>query len=417
MSLPSLEQSSNVTARREKFHPATCTLISYFQVTTRGWYSLLKYGGNVRLAVFIVRNIERILENWEAFAATRLPAAASMRSLELRDHAQQILEAIAADLLTPQSREQQVEKSLGLSPSPFPAPVTAAQTHAVLRHKSGYDIKQMVSEYRALRTSVLSLWIDACLPDAPSYQDIIRFNEAIDQALAESVEFFSARVDQARNLLLGMVSHDMRSPLQSIQMMAGHLKQLNAGAEISRTAALLIRSGAQLHRLLDDLVDFNRTNLGLGITIVRAPVDLRVACGKELELLRVAYPKSELQLDVIGDCQGSWDGKRVQQVVGNLVVNAIQHGVPTVPVRIAVVGEMTDVRVEVSNSGPAIEEETLAQLFEPLQRGSANERHSGMGLGLYIVREIAKAHGGCAEARSDDRETVFTVRLPRSTPD
>lgn len=110
-------------------------------------------------------------------------------------------------------------------------------------------------------------------------------------------------------------------------------------------------------------------------------------------------------------------GKGYNRCWGNLVVNAIQHGVPTVPVRIAVVGEMTEVRVEVSNSGPAIDEETLAQLFEPLQRGSANERHSGMGLGLYIVREIAKAHGGCAEARSDDRETVFTVRLPRSTPD
>jgi signal transduction histidine kinase len=71
------------------------------------------------------------------------------------------------------------------------------------------------------------------------------------------------------------------------------------------------------------------------------------------------------------------------------------------------------VRIEVSNRGPVIERETLAQLFEPLKRGTTNERHSGMGLGLYIVREIAKGHGGTAEARSDDHETVFTVRLPR----
>jgi signal transduction histidine kinase len=368
----------------------------------------------VRLADFILRDMEGILAKWEAFAATRLPAAASMASLELRDHAQQILEAIAADLSTPQSRGEQAAKSMGLAPASFPARETAAQTHAVLRQKSGYDIKQLASEYRALRASVLSVWMDACLPAAPPPQDVIRFNEAIDQALAESIGHFSAQVDQARNLLLGMLSHDMRSPLQTVQMTALYLGQLNAGADVSAAAARLIRSGAHLQGLLDDLVDFNRTNLGLGISVVPSRVDLGAICAQELELLRVAYPNSRLQLNVVGDCQGFWDERRVQQVLGNLVVNAIHHGVPDGPIRVAVVGELTDVRIEVSNSGPAIDGETLAQLFEPLQRGTANERHPGMGLGLYIVREIAKGHRGTTEARSDDRETVFTVRLPRS---
>jgi signal transduction histidine kinase len=80
-----------------------------------------------------------------------------------------------------------------------------------------------------------------------------------------------------------------------------------------------------------------------------------------------------------------------------------------------VTGEKTDVRIEVSNSGPAIERETLVQLFEPLKRGTANERHPGMGLGLFIVSEIAKGHGGTTDVRSDERETIFTVRLPRRT--
>ena len=167
----------------------------------------------MRLADFILRDMERILAQWEAFAATRLPAAASMASLELRDHAQQILEAVAADLSAPQSQEEQAAKSMGLAPAPFPARETAAQTHAVMRARSGYDIKQLVSEYRALRASVLSLWIDECLPATPHLQDVIRFNEAIDQAVAESIGHFSAHVDQARNLLLGMLSHDMRSPV------------------------------------------------------------------------------------------------------------------------------------------------------------------------------------------------------------
>jgi len=367
----------------------------------------------VRLADFILRNMESILAKWEAFAATRLPAATSMTSLELRDHARQILEAVAADLSTAQSPEEQAAKSMGFAPTLFPARKTAAQTHAVMRAKSGYDIKQLVSEYRALRASVLSMWMDACLPAPPHVQDVIRFNEAVDQAVAESVGHFSAQVDQARNLLLGMVGHDMCSPLQVVQMTALHLVQLNAGPEVSGAAGRLIRSGAHLRALLDDLVDINRTNLGLGIRIVPSPLDIGALCAQELEQLRVAYPGRQLEMNIVGDCQGSWDGRRVRQLLGNLVINAIRYGDPDQPVRVAVVGETADVRIEVGNSGRAISAETLIELFEPLARGMPNEQHPGMGLGLYIVREIAKGHGGTAGVRSDARETVFTVRLPR----
>jgi signal transduction histidine kinase len=368
----------------------------------------------VRLGEFILHDMERILAKWEAFAATCLPAAASMASLELRDHAQQILEAVVADLSAPQTRESQAAKSMGLAPAPFPARETAAQTHAVLRAKTGYDIEQLVSEYRALRASVLSLWMDACSPADPGLDDVIRFNEAIDQALAESVRHFNAQVEQARNLLLGMLSHDMRTPLQTVQLTAQYLGQLNAGADVSGAARRLINSGAHLQGLLDDLVDFNRTNLGLGISIVPSEVDLGRISAEEADQVRAAYPGSTVQLDVAGKCQGVWDGKRVHQLLGNLIVNAIHHGEPGTPVRVAVTGEEAGVRIEVGNSGPAIDAAMQMQLFEPLKRGTANKRHPGLGLGLYIVREIAKSHGGTAEVRSDDRETVFTVLLPRT---
>ena len=111
----------------------------------------------MRLAAFLSHdtNIERILASWEAFAATLLPAAASMSALALRNHAPHILSAIAKDLATPQSRQQQVEKSLGRAPLASDAPATAAQTHAVLCARAGFDINQLVAEYRALRASVL----------------------------------------------------------------------------------------------------------------------------------------------------------------------------------------------------------------------------------------------------------------------
>ena len=140
-------------------------------------------------------------------------------------------------------------------------------------------------------------------------------------------------------------------------MTAQYLGQLNAGAEVSAAAERLIRSGAHLQALLDDLVDFNRTNLGLGISIVPVPVDLGAICAQELQQLGAAYPSRQIELEVKGDCHGSWDGKRVQQLVGNLVTNAIHYGSPERPVRVAVVGEITDVRIEVSNSGPALDGE------------------------------------------------------------
>ena len=117
----------------------------------------------MRLHDFILRDMESILVEWEAFAATLFPAAASMTPLALRDHAKQILEAVATDLSTPQTKQAQVDKSLGRAPKLMEAPETAAQTHAVLRARSGFDINQLAAEYRALRASVQRLWTGALM--------------------------------------------------------------------------------------------------------------------------------------------------------------------------------------------------------------------------------------------------------------
>ena len=233
-----------------------------------------------------------------------------MVSLELRDHAKQILEAIVADLRTSQTPEAQAAKSMGLAPTPIPAPETAAQIHALLRAKAGFDIKQLASEYRALRASVLALWMDAFTPEQTSLLDVIRFNEAIDQALAESISHFHAQVEQGRNLLLGILTHEMRSPLQAIQMTATYLAQINAGSDVSDAARRLIGSGGRLKALLDDMVDFSRTNLGVGISIVPSAVDVGALCAETVEEIRGSYPDVRLEFSVVGDCRGWWDGKR-----------------------------------------------------------------------------------------------------------
>jgi signal transduction histidine kinase len=371
----------------------------------------------MRLAEFIPRSMDAILVEWETFATSLLPAARDMSPLALRDHAQQILEAVAADLTTSQTREEQADKSMGRATRLLGAPETAAETHAVLRARSGFDINQLVAEYRALRASVLRLWADACRPGIPHLDDVVRFNEAIDQAVAESVSFFSAQVEQARNLLLGMLGHDMRSPLNTMLTTASYLAALNAGEQVTTAACRLIRSGASMKALLDDLVAFNRSNLGLGISISPADGNLDAVFADEIEQLQCAHPGHRIEFDVAGDTAGRWDGPRLQQLLRNLITNAIKYGSAEAPIRVQVRGGDADVAIEVSNRGPSIESTALGSIFDPLTRGpvqgDAGMAEHGFGLGLYIVRELTRAHGGEVAARCEEGLTVFAVRLPR----
>lgn len=283
--------------------------------------------------------------------------------------------------------------------------------------RSGFNINQLVAEYRALRASVLRRWIDAGGLDHTSIDDMMRFNEAVDQAIAESVSHFHDKVERSRDLLLGMLGHDLRSPLNTIVFTASHLAKLNAGAEVSTAAARLIRSGASMRALLDDLVDFNRTRLGLGINVTPKEADLARVLNDELEQLRGAHPNRQIEASIPVAVPGRWDGPRLQQVLRNLVLNAIRHGAPRQPIVVAVQDEGPAVTLAVSNSGAPIAASDMRDLFEPLKRGSGAEdrmlSEGGLGLGLFIVREITKAHGGQVAALSDEKQTTFSVRLPR----
>jgi signal transduction histidine kinase len=371
----------------------------------------------LKLSSFILSEMDSIVAEWEIFAAAQLPAAAQMGSLALRDHAEQILQAVAKDILTAQKVDEQSAKSKGRAPRARDAPNTAAETHALLRAESGFSINQMAAEYRALRASVLHLWAKKSEPNAVDLQDMIRFNEAIDQAVAESVAFFNARIDNERNLLLGTLGHDMRNPLHVIELTAKSLSKMEAGTAVATCAVRLLKSTSSLKALLDDLLDFNRTRLGLGITISPAAVNLAEVFSAELEQLRVAHPGRSIVVETNGDASGVWDINRLNQLLGNLVVNALKYGAFSSPVKVVLNGSPGEVTFAVHNRGPKIEQSMLAQIFEPLKRGSDGESVSGadgsMGLGLYIAREIATAHGGDIAAKSDESETVFTVRLPR----
>jgi signal transduction histidine kinase len=372
----------------------------------------------MRLPDFIQFQMEAILLEWEAFAAAQLPAAAEMKSLALRDHAKQILQAVARDIRRPQTDEAQTLKSMGRAPLLRDTSETAAETHALLRARSGFDIIQLAAEYRALRASVLRLWKDAGgVSSDEDFNDMIRFNEGIDQALAESISSFSVEVEGERNLLLGMIGHDMRNPLQAIRVTASYLQKLNAGEEVAAAAKRLVFSGARLKAMLADLSDFSRDKLGLGIEVSPQLIDLADVFADEVQQLRTAHPTRRIELSSSGELRGVWDAGRMHQVLGNLLSNALKYGKPDSTVEVVLAGIDEEVIFTVTNDGEKIGDDALRAFFDPLSRGHHPQAHrdqdGSLGLGLYICRQIALAHHGSIRARSDENQTIFEVRLPK----
>ena len=367
------------------------------------------------LSDFITLESETIMAEFEAFALQQLPAAADMDVAALRDHARQVLEAVARDMLQPQTKHEQREKSLGHSTG---AGVEAAEIHGAMRADSGFDVNQTAAEYRALRASVIRLWMESGPRlGRDEVFELIRFNEAMDEALAASILHFATEAARMRNLFLGVLSHELRTPLSTI-MTSGHSLVLAGQQNKTMPAAAerVLRGSRRIQSLLDDLLDYVRSGLGEGMRVTPKDVDMSQVCGRIVAELRANHPGRVIELETVGDPKCVCDAERIAQAISNLVGNALKYGPADAPVKVRIDGSATaQICVSVQNGGPPISEETRESLFEPLVRGVNTGRDGyNLGLGLYIVREIALAHGGSASVESDAQVgTVFTVRLPR----
>jgi signal transduction histidine kinase len=377
----------------------------------------------MRLADFILGNIEPILAEWEVFARSILPGA-RLDTLALRDHAQDILRATVRDMRSTQSGSQQSDKSKGVGDAgAASARLTGASVmHAVGRVDSGFGLEEMVSEYRALRASVIRLWRESLPnPDLSDIDDLTRFNEAIDQSLTDAVRSYSQRVDQSRQMFLAILGHDLRNPLNAIGMSAELLRMSGRpGDETSQAADQITTSVTAISRMLHDLLDFTSARLGSGLPVFPAPADLRQLCQEVVDECRAAHPECRINFHSTGDATGSWDAARLRQVISNLLGNAIQHGRENCQVDLALHANPSDVILTVHNDGTPIPPDLLSTIFDTFvpatPAGSARPRRPGsIGLGLFIAQGIAISHGGSIEvASSAQAGTVFTVRLPRN---
>lgn len=367
----------------------------------------------MRLGAFIDSEREQIIAESVQYA-TGLPELGGEAISILRDHLPSVLDAICRDLDQPQTRAQSIAKSQGLGPRL--AAETAAQTHGQLRARSGLSIEQLVAEYRVLRSTVLRLWADAHQPNAHAPEDTLRFNEAIDQAVAESVAFHAAETERWRVILLGVLGHDLRGPLNAMLLAAAVLQHGRSAAEVAEQARTLLRNGRRLEVLLDSLLEYNKARLGVGMAIQRAPADLALLCRDEVDLLRGALPAANIVLHATGATSGDFDGSRVREALANLVFNAAQYSPAGTPISVVIRGQASTVEVSTENESEPLSREVLQTLFEPLRRQShpASGSRRNLGLGLFIVREIARAHGGDATVSMAGRRITFMMVLPKA---
>jgi signal transduction histidine kinase len=373
----------------------------------------------VALSDFILGNREAIMSEWEAFARTCAPASGSMDITALRDHASEMLSVIAKDLDTPQSHLEQSEKSKGNAP--VETGQTAAERHGADRAESGFTTEQMVSEYRALRASVIRLWMKTKDEmTRPDVDDLTRFNEAIDQSLAESVVRYTQDLEHSKEMFLAILGHDLRTPIGAVMMSSKFMIETGELPEPHLTLISRIASSAtRMNQMVGALLDFTRSRLGGGIPIERAPMNMGKLAHDVVNEISAAYPTRTIEVDARGSLTGEWDCARMSQVLSNLTANAIEHGSPKAPVVVTVKGDDSEVTIAVRNEGPQIPLAQLNGLFNPMKQrqaktASAAAQAGSLGLGLYIAERIVSAHRGRIEVGSSPEWTTFTVRLPRN---
>lgn len=382
------------------------------------------------LSDFIRANRDAILQAWEEFAAT-IPKAAGMPHDVLRDHVDRMLDDIVRHVASEQTGSLQ-PRLADAGEAPFDMTAaghsgSAAELHGSSRLDEGFALDDLIAEYRLLRSTVLRLWQEqhgarAQRPPEDRTLDVaelMRFDEAVDRALAESVSRYIGRANHAREMFLGILGHDMRSPLGAIRMSAQYLlarDQLDG--DQTKAATRVLTSSHRLQRILDDLLAAARVRLNGALPIDPEPTDVGNLAQQVVDECTSLHPDRQIVLDLDGELRGRWDSARLSQLLSNLVDNAIKHGASDRPVRVDLRGTADEVLVGVHNDGEPIPPEEQSALFDPLVRlaGGTRQRSaaSGVGLGLFIARAIAEAHGGHIGLRSSRADgTSFIATLPR----
>jgi len=246
------------------------------------------------------------------------------------------------------------------------------------------------------------------------FAEMIAFHLDAHERLAASAASLTdaRRTAQLREQFIAVLGHDLRNPLASIDAGATLLRKTPLDDRAVSIVTMIQGSVGRMAGLIDNVLDFARGRLGGGLAVRREPVKLAAALTQVVDELRAAHPAATITANFDVGRPVDCDVGRLSQLLSNLVANALTHGAEDVPIRIAAGILGTTFELSVANGGEPIPAATLARLFEPFERGAARSGREGLGLGLYIAAEIARAHGGVLEVNSSAEETEFRFRMP-----
>lgn len=251
-------------------------------------------------------------------------------------------------------------------------------------------------------------------------EDLLREKTATETALQNAQDELKSAYEIAQRRasfaeqMVAIVSHDLKNPLTAIKMASDILARGERTAKETRMLGHISQSADRAERMIADLLDFTLAKVGSGIAISPSTVDLHKVVSQSVGELRIAFPKATLLHNAIGAGRAYLDADRVQQIIGNLVANSVAYGDLQQPITITSRQEDDEASVSVHNQGPVIPQTLKATLFEPMTRGTETDSDArSVGLGLFIVREIAKAHEGHVSVDSSiESGTTFDVHFP-----
>lgn len=363
---------------------------------------------------FVADHLDEVLARFEVDARQRLPDAP--------------LDATQVDnvrtLLLALSRPGRPDAAAGSAPGGADRETIqhCADILARARLKQQVSLGDVIAELLSLQRIVVQLWLDSGMTEDWPKSDFMAFVARMDDAIRQCIDAYNERVARMRELFLGALGHDLRSPLSAVVVGAEYLlKSEKLEAEPLKVAVRIRNAAARMQGMLDDLVDFTRTRLGHRLPVTLHRMNLSAVVEQSVSEIAAVHPDTQVKTLLDGDLWGEWDESRLQRLLVNLLGNAALYGRAGTPVEVEARGTEQAVELQVRNQGDPIPADVAARIFDPLVRGLARGedrrmRHKGMGLGLYICREVARAHHGQISVVSTDSGTAFVVTLPKQPP-
>jgi signal transduction histidine kinase len=342
---------------------------------------------------------EAIVRQWETEVLELVPSLQSLERSMLIDHLPEFLHGLA----------EWVDGHADRARAGFNA---LAEGHAVQRLGAGIDLEAVTTEYAVLRRVVIEQLVSVSTPEA-YVRAAAMLNAGIDHAVHEAVYRYAKARDHVRERFIGILGHDLRDPLSSVIMAATILEQTLLDAKQTGLLHRLMRGALRIERMIDDVLDFARGRLSGGIPVNLELGDLGTICRAATDEMADAEVNRRLLLEIRGDLRGMWDADRVRQALSNLLSNARHYGTGDIALRAWESEDRQRVFTSVTNAGKVIPSDVLKRIFDPYSRGGTGGRR-GLGLGLYIVQQIALAHGGVCRVESTEASgTVVTIEWPR----